>query len=116
METKELNQHRAFAWGQCKNLDAKNTLAETLRSRGLNVDDRCRSIAVRDCECLTIEFDGRSEAEASIEGSAAALATLVKDVELVEQALRAADIEFWIEITDSAQNRLHYYNNRSLDH
>lgn len=110
-----MNQQRVFAWGQCKNLDAKNALAETLRSQGLHVDDRSHSIAVRDCECFTIEFDGRSEAEASIEGTAAALSTLVKDVELVEKALRAADIVFWIEITDSAQKPLHYYNNHCPD-
>lgn len=62
-----------------------------------------------------MEFDWQSEVEASIEGSAAALSTLVRDVELVGAALRTGGITFWIEITDSVQNPLHYYHNQCPD-
>lgn len=107
-----MNQQRAFAWGQCLNLSAKDKLAECLRSQGLNVDDRNYSIAVRDCESFTIEFDRQSEAEASIEGTATTLHTLVEDVNLVAAALQAAGVKFWIEITDSVQNPLRYIHNQ----
>lgn len=83
-----------------------------MRSQGLTIVVRDHSISVRDCECFTIEFDGRSDVEASIEGTAANLQTLIKDVELVARALTAEEISFWIEIADSVQNPLHYYHNR----
>lgn len=107
-----MNQQRAFAWGQCKNLSGKRSLAESLQLKGLKVDERSYSIVIRDCECFTIEFDSQSEVESSIEGTAAALQTLVADVELVATALQAADITFWIEITDAVQNPLHYVHNK----
>lgn len=86
-----------------------------MRSQGLSIVVRDHSISVRDCECFTIEFDGRSEVEASLEGTAANLQTLIKDVELVARALTAEEISFWIEVTDSVQNPLHYYHNRCPD-
>lgn len=103
---------RAFAWGECKDLLRKSHLADSLRSQGLNVCDRNFCIAVRDCESFTIEFDGRDESRASIEGTAALLSTLTKDVQLVSAALRAAGVTFWIEITDAAQNPLEYFHNQ----
>jgi len=103
---------RVFAWGECKDLVKKSHLANLLRSQGLDVDDRGFSIAVRDCESFTIEFDGRDESHASIEGTAAMLPTLTMDVQRVSSALRAAGITFWIEITDSTQNPLEYFHNQ----
>ena len=86
-------------------------MVELLRSHKLNVNERSYAVNIQDCECFSIEFDRDSEDEASFEGTAAALATLVNDVALLVNALRAADITFWIEITDSIQNPLHYYHN-----
>jgi hypothetical protein len=104
---------RAFAWGECKDLAGKGQLATSLRSQGLDIDDRRFSIAVRDCECFTIQFDGRDESLASIEGSAASLSALARDVQRVSIALTAVGVTFWIEITDSAQNRIEYFHNQN---
>ncbi len=103
---------RVFAWGECYGLVTKSQLASSLRSQGLDVDDRSFCIGVRDCECFTIEFDGQDESTASFEGTATLLSTLTKDVQRVSAALIAAQVTFWIEVTDSVQSPLAYFHNQ----
>lgn len=110
-----MTNDRIFAWGGCEQLTSKNKLGEQLRLHGLDIDERAYSIRVIGCECFSIEFDGPSEVEASMEGTAASPSTLWSDVQSIVSALTAADVVFWLEVTDSVQNRLHYFHNRCLE-
>lgn len=67
---------------------------------------------LRDCENFTIEFDSQSEAEASIEGTAATLGALMGEVNIVAAVLQAADVKFWIEVTDLFQNPVRYFHHQ----
>lgn len=106
---------RSFAWGECINLGSKRQLAELLRLQGLLVDERNFSMSIQNCECFTIEFDRETENQASVEGTAAILPTMIKDAELVAAALTKAGVVFWIEVADIAQQPLHYLHNQFPD-
>lgn len=106
---------RFFAYGRCENCRSKSELTMQLRKSGFNIDERNYSIRVLDYECFTFEFDCVTENEAHIEGMTASLAKLVDDAQAISIALATANIKFWLQITDSVQNRLHYFHNQCPD-
>jgi len=55
--------------------------------------------------------DWQTEDEASIEGTAASAEVLHRDVNLVSNALTAAGIRHWLEISDGQQNSIRYIHN-----